>query len=174
MSKYTILTYWQLRYFDWEVMLCMQSNFLKLLYLSVSEPAAKKLLLTGAAWHPHGDTMVPLSRHNHTTQPKWGRRGIWSISSFFSKPQVFSTEKFCPPPLHFLWKMSLEKTLLLARSSLYPGKSVQRRMCRREPGPGFNWPNLQSTLCPQFQLMSGATGNVWHQLDTGPSRPTKV
>lgn len=139
-------------------MFCTQSSFFMFLYFNVSKISSQKTsfdrCFMTAPWRLHGRPQQSQSQNT-----KWGRRGIWVFKVFFSKPHVFSTENFSPPPLQFIWKMSLEKTLLLASCNFLHRASLSNDKCAdRSLAQVFTAPNLQSTQCPQFQLTSGGTG----------------
>lgn len=124
MNKYTILSD-----DDWSILIqkccygVVHSPVSSCSHASVSvKPAARKPLSRGgparwATWWPCGDMVTHPSRQSHTTGPKWEcdtSKRPCSIANtsdlkyfkFFLKTQAFSAEQFCPPPLHFLWKIS--------------------------------------------------------------------
>lgn len=159
MSKCTILTHWQLRYFDWEEMFCTQSSFFMFLYFNVSKISSQKTsfdrCFMTAPWRLHGRPQQSQSQNT----AKVGEKGDLSISSFFLKTACVFYWKLLPTSLQFLWKMSLEKTLLLARCSfLHRASPFNDKCADGSLAQVFTAPNLQSTQCPQFQLTSGGTG----------------
>lgn len=157
MNKYTILTYWQLRYFDWEEMFCRQSSFFIFLYFSVIKINSQKTSFDRCCmtspWRLHGP---PKQSRSHNIAKVREKEDLKYFKFFLKTTSVFYW-KLLPTSPSLPLKNVIGKDPFASKVWFsYRASQSNDKCADGSLAQAFTVPNLQSTFCPY--LTSGELG----------------